>query len=157
MMWIHHGGWTRCCEHDLRCLLFSFLSTRGRTLKVNQRPHILTRMFGLRVTRTHSKPQSASAWEYTLFRRNKPNGGCIFYGPSFFKHISPLAANNPQKRQIYLKIWKALKCMGAVIYDYSCGIRQNFQMDLADYMKETCVQVRSKIKLCARSNWICQI
>lgn len=102
MMWIHSGGWTPCCERDLRRLLFSFLSTRGRTLKVNQRPHILTRMFGLVVTSTHSERR---VFQFrSFFMKDTPNGGCIFYGGSFFKHISPLATNDSQKRQ--KSIWK---------------------------------------------------
>jgi len=68
MMWIHSRGWTRSCEYDLRRLLFSFLSTRGRTLKVNQRPRILTRMFGLLVTSKHSDRRVCSGAK--LFKRN---------------------------------------------------------------------------------------
>lgn len=54
MMWILGGGRAWCCDHDLRYLLFSFLSTRGRTLKVNQRPFVLTQMFGLHVVGAHT-------------------------------------------------------------------------------------------------------
>lgn len=41
--------------------------------------------------------------------------------------MTPKRDTNPSENM------KALKCLGAVIYDDSCGIRQNVQMDLADF------------------------